>query len=126
MDVLGPLAVIGTLVSNAAAKIFLMLAGVVISFLAIPQTRAAAMFGVAIISAFAGGILIEGYHVHNNWSDMFSMSLAFGIGFLVYPLLSLFKRFNELVSNDQEAVELIYAALKRKIFKLLSIDKSKK
>lgn len=96
-----------------------MLFGVIIAFLAIPQSRAAAMFGVAVISAFAGGLLIESYSAQQNWSVSFAMSLAFGAGFIVFPFLSMFKKFNELVSQDKEIVELLYGAFKKIIKKVL-------
>ncbi len=123
MDILGivtsALVVFTTLVANAFTKIMLMLLGVIIAFLAIPQSRAAAMFGIAVISAFAGGILIESHSVHKHWSDAFELSLAFGCGFLVYPFLSYFKKFNELVSQDKEIVELVFATFKKLLNRLL-------
>ena len=65
-----------------------MLLGVIIAFLAIPQSRAAAMFGIAIVNAFAGGILIETYSSEQSWTVAFAMSISFGAGFIVYPFLT--------------------------------------
>lgn len=112
-----------TLVANAFTKIMLMLLGVIIAFLAIPQSRAAAMLGIAIVSAFAGGILIETYSVQQSWTMAFAMSTAFGAGFIVYPFLTFFRKFNELVNQDKEVVELLFNAFKRVLKKYL---KSKK
>lgn len=111
------------LIANAFSKIMIMLLGVIIAFLAIPQSRAAAMLGIAIISAFAGGILIEVYSVERSWTTTFAMSLSFGAGFMVYPFLTFFRKFNNLVSKDDEIVELLYNKMKSYLKKSLAEDK---
>lgn len=108
------------LISKAFLKILVMLLGVLIAFLTVPQTRVAAMLGVAILSSFAGGTLMELYSEQQNWSVAFSTSLAFGAGFVVYPFLTFFRKFNELVNQDQEIVETIFSAMKRKIKSVLA------
>jgi hypothetical protein len=123
MDLFSTLAagviVFATLVANAFSKIMLMLLGVIIAFLAIPQSRVAAMLGVAVISAFAGGVIIEAYASQQNWTLPFAISVSFGAGFLVYPFLTFFRKFNDLVSQDKEIVELLYKEFKRKVKKLV-------
>lgn len=111
--------VFATLVAKALTKIMLMLFGVIIAFLAIPQSRAAAMLGIAIVSAFAGGILIEGYSVEQNWTLPVALSVAFGSGFIVYPFLTFFKKFNQLVSEDNEIVELLFKAFKSGLLRFI-------
>ena len=110
------------LVANSFTKIMLMLVAVFITFLAIPQSRAAAMLGVAIFSAFAGGILIELHSVEQNWGSALAVSISFGLGFMVYPFLTFFRKFNDLVSKDQEIADLLFAALKSRLGKLLKAE----
>lgn len=108
-----------TLVAQAFTKIMLMLLGVIIAFLAIPQSRVAAMLGIAVISAFAGGILIQVHSVQENWTIPFAMSISFGCGFIVFPFLTFFRKFNELVNQDKEVVELLFGVFKKTLKKFL-------
>lgn len=110
-----------TLIANAFTKIMLMLLGAIIAFLALPQSRAAAMFGIAVISAFAGGIIIDVYSVQESWPSAAALCVAFGCGFLVYPFLIFFRKFNILVSNDDEIVELLFSASKSRLKKFLGV-----
>jgi len=108
-----------TLIANSFSKIMLMLLGVIIAFLAIPQTRAAAMLGVAVISAFAGGILIQLYQAEQSWVDSLAMSLSFGVGLFVYPFLAIFKKFNTLINQDNEIAEVLFDGFKRLLKKFI-------
>jgi hypothetical protein len=102
------------LVAQAFPKIMIMLIGVFIAFLAIPQSRAAAAFGIAIMSAFAGGILVQLYSVQSpGTSDFIYGLVCFGTGLIVFPFLSFFKKFNDLVDQDKEIVELVFNAFKK-------------
>jgi len=127
VEVYTALTVFIALIANAFTKIMLMLLGAIIAFLALPQSRAAAMFGIAVISAFSGGILIEVYSSQENWPMAAALGVAFGCGFLVYPFLTFFRKFNELVNNDDEIVEILFVAMKKflKRFIRISVDKKK-
>ncbi len=81
------------------------------------------MFGIAVASAFAGGILIQLYATEHNWGLAAGMASAFGAGFVVYPFLTFFRKFNVLVSQDDEIVELLFAAMKKFIKKFIKTNK---
>lgn len=103
----------GILISKAFATIVVMLLAVLITFLAIPQSRLASMFFVAILSAFGGGLLIQLFATDRSWSEAFTLAVAFGAGFGVYPMLMMFTKFYSLLSADDQLHQAIYTRVRK-------------
>lgn len=102
-----------TLFTKAFTKIILMLIAVLITFLVIPQSRIAAMLGVAVLSSFAGGMLIETISAERHWTLSMATAVSFSAGFVVFPLMMMFTKFYSLLSSDDVFHQAIYTKVRK-------------
>jgi len=109
-----------SLISAAFTKIMLMFMAVLMVFMLIPQTRAAQMFGVAVMSSFVGGTLIHVISEGVTWTMVTWVSVSFGAGMMVFPFLMVFSNVYKLMSQDQELYQTIYEKIKSKCLSLVN------
>jgi hypothetical protein len=103
-----------SLISAAFTKIMLVFMAVLMVFMLIPQSRAANMFIVAVLSSFIGGTLIHVISEGATWEMVTWVSVSFGVGLMVFPFLMIFSNVYNLLSQDKELHQEIYITLKQK------------
>lgn len=108
-----------SLISAAFTKIMLMFMAVLMVFMLIPQTRAAQMFGVAVMSSFIGGTLIHVISEGATWEMVTWVSVSFGAGMMVFPFLMVFSNVYKLMSQDQELYQTIYNKIKNRFISMV-------
>lgn len=101
-----------SLISAAFTKIMIMFMTVLMVFFFIPQSRAASMLGVAVVSSFLGGTIIHLITLQASLSLVTWVSFSFTLGLAVFPFLMIFSQFYNIMSQDRDLHQRLYNSFK--------------